>query len=56
MLQTKFSSSLGPVHCKAIFAGMSGNQPEVVKRAPRKAISSSKIQRPALLTARLPKT
>jgi hypothetical protein len=56
MLQTKFSSGVGTVHFKAIFAGMGGNEPKVVQRAPQKAISSSKIERPMLLTARFPKT
>ena len=36
MLQTKFSSSVGTVHFKAIFAGMGGNEPKVVQKGPAK--------------------
>src|SRR5215467_15931029 len=34
MLQAKFSSSVGAVHFKAIFAGMGGNEPKVVQKTP----------------------
>src|SRR5215468_5034036 len=36
MLQTKFSSSVGAVHFKAIVAGMGGNEPKVVQKGPTK--------------------
>jgi len=36
MRQTKFSSSVGAVHLKAIFAGMGGNEPKVVQKGPAK--------------------
>jgi hypothetical protein len=45
-----------PVHFEAIFAGMGGNEPNVVQKGPQKAISSSITERPMLLTARFPKT
>src|SRR5215831_12336150 len=36
MLQAKFSSGVGTVHFKAIFAGMGGNEPKVVQKGPAK--------------------
>jgi hypothetical protein len=36
MRQTKFSSSVGTFHFKAIFAGMGGNEPKVVQKGPAK--------------------
>jgi hypothetical protein len=37
MLQTKFSSSVGTVDFKAIFAGMGGDEPKVVQKGATKA-------------------
>jgi hypothetical protein len=37
MLQTKFSSSVGTVHFKAIFSGMGGNEPKVVQNGRAKS-------------------
>src|SRR6516162_272307 len=36
MPQTKFSSSVGTVHFKAIFAGVSGNESKVVQKSAAK--------------------